>query len=70
MDQILQQLEQAARAGQRAIENGDWARDQLPDAEFAKIVPPSLEDAVIDAMRKSGHWRRSSEGFNLKDWHS
>lgn len=65
IDGLLQALEEAANRGRRAIEDGDWARNEVEDAEFARIVPAELEDKVIAAMVSSGRWNRCGDGFNL-----
>lgn len=68
MKELLRRLEAAAIDGQRAIENGDCWRHQLPDPVFSELVPAELEEAVIEEMVASERWWRGSSGFDLRDW--
>lgn len=63
---LLLELKAAAIQGQAEIENGCWARSQLPDSVFSNIVHPDEEETIIEAMADSGEWIRLFEGFRLR----
>lgn len=63
---ILASLKAAAAEGREKIERGDSFRHEVEDEEFRAIVPPRMENRVIEAMVFSGEWERVGFGFNFR----